>query len=324
MLSSQNRLIVYTFRSVTLAFLAHGNPSNRTNLSFAHDSCRDLSASNLGSVAAQSACRPYSRGKDYFVLTYVLGSKGRKLPIFTTPPGVIRFDSSMKPAVTRHDLAKIPGAFMLQDVLTAEECDQIIAASAAMGYTRDGPASMLGQDVRKNQNCVWIADADMANTLFQRSLPHLPKDVDGGAPAGLNARWRLYKYNTSDVFKVHQDSSCPGIGIANGRLVQDMYGDRWSQLTFLVYLNDDFGGGATRFFLGKSRDEVQEVPAKRGAVLCFYHGKNSLSPWHEGALVTQGTKYVIRSDVLYMLPKHRKGVQHSWQQSFQKGEVEAL
>ena len=33
--------------------------------------------------------------------------------------------------------------------------------------------------------------------------------------------------------------------------MRDIYGDRWSQLTFIVYLNDNFTGGPTRFFLSK-------------------------------------------------------------------------
>jgi len=31
-------------------------------------------------------------------------------------------------------------------------------------------------------------------------------------------------------------------------MVHDAFGDRWSRLTFLMYLNDDFEGGATTFF----------------------------------------------------------------------------
>ena len=30
-------------------------------------------------------------------------------------------------------------------------------------------------------------------------------------------------------------------------MVRDAYGDRWSQLTFLIYLDDDYEGGETSF-----------------------------------------------------------------------------
>ena len=42
------------------------------------------------------------------------------------------------------------------------------------------------------------------------------------------------------------------------------------------------------------------VPAKAGAALVFPHGADPRSPLHEGALVSAGTKYIIRTDVLYM------------------------
>lgn len=41
----------------------------------------------------------------------------------------------------------------------------------------------------------------------------------------------------------------------------------------------------------------------RGSILCFPHGDAMGSLAHEGTSVTQGVKYVIRTDVLYMLPK---------------------
>ena len=41
---------------------------------------------------------------------------------------------------------------------------------------------------------------------------------------------------------------------------------------------------------------------KTGSVLCFPHGDTAGSLVHEGSAVTAGTKYIIRSDVLYMKP----------------------
>merc|ERR1719446_1789893 len=121
----------------------------------------------------------------------------------------------------------------------------------------------------------------MTSIPFERCRPHLPKAVAGGAPVGLNARWRLYKYNESDIFKPHTDGSWPGSGIhpKTGQLVQDMYGDRWSKLTWVLYLNDDFDGGATRFFQRINGNVMAfDVPATRGAALCFFHGEHQHSP----------------------------------------------
>ena len=74
-------------------------------------------------------------------------------------------------------------------------------------------------------------------------MPH------GGRPVGLNQRWRLYKYGPDDIFRLHTDGSWPGSKAdpTSGSVVRDAYGDRWSQLTFLIYLDDDYEGGETSF-----------------------------------------------------------------------------
>lgn len=191
---------------------------------------------------------------------------------------------------------------MLHNVLSPLECAEIIATSEAMGYTEDAPVS-LGRNIRRNENCVWIADDETNDELFQRCAPLLPEGALGGQANGLNARWRLYKYGPQDIFRVHTDGSWPGskVDVSSGRLVGDAYGDRWSQLTWVLYLNDNFEGGQTSFFKRKGYqvEHVGDVPAKQGSVLCFWHGEHPLSPLHEGALVTRGTKYIVRSDVLY-------------------------
>ena len=41
--------------------------------------------------------------------------------------------------------------------------------------------------------------------------------------------------------------------MVDGKLAYDVYGDRWSRFTFLIYLNDDFDGGATTFYTPSER-----------------------------------------------------------------------
>ncbi len=50
-------------------------------------------------------------------------------------------------------------------------------------------------------------------------------------------------------------SCCGGApsGVVDGKLAYDVYGDRWSRFTFLIYLNDDFDGGATTFYTPSER-----------------------------------------------------------------------
>ncbi|GEL72019.1 2OG-Fe(II) oxygenase [Myxococcus virescens] len=68
--------------------------------------------------------------------------------------------------------------------------------------------------------------------------------------------------------------------------------DERSLLTFMVYLNECPGGGATNFLsLGHS------VTPRTGSALLFNHRL-----LHEGATVTQGRKYALRTDLMYRRP----------------------
>lgn len=56
-----------------------------------------------------------------------------------------------------------------------------------MGYTEDAPVS-LGRQIRRNENCVWVADPEMNEIAFERCRFFLPNGTDRGPPVGLNAR----------------------------------------------------------------------------------------------------------------------------------------
>lgn len=72
--------------------------------------------------------------------------------------------------------------------------------------------------------------------------------------------------------------------------------------TIQLYLNDsaandpqsDLVGGATAF-LSRKGDARIDVNPKAGSVLIFQHR----GLFHEGARVDKGTKYTMRTDILY-------------------------
>ncbi|PVG03079.1 hypothetical protein CPB86DRAFT_859716 [Serendipita vermifera] len=82
----------------------------------------------------------------------------------------------------------------------------------------------------------------------------------------------------------------------------------WSEWTILIYLTgqeDGVVGGETAFYVeegtGKSRRQREVVPSlTRGSLLLHRHGKECLL--HEGRLVARGTKYVLRSDLMFARP----------------------
>ena len=187
----------------------------------------------------------------------------RDLPIWESTPGVVRFDADGWGPVQRDDVPDVPGAFVLSNILTSSECEQLLGLSTAMGWTEDAPVS-LGRQIRQNENCVWIADDSLWEPIWARLAPHMPVDPERGAPVGLNQRWRLYRYDgaNEDVFRMHTDGDWPGSAVVDGKLVRDAFGDRWSQLTLLLYLDDDYDGGETTSSSAR-RGRAQRRPAQR-------------------------------------------------------------
>ncbi len=175
---------------------------------------------------------------------------------------------------------KPKGIFTVDGFLSGEECDGYIRFSEELGYgdapitTRMGP--MMRKDVRNNDR-VMVDDLNMAQKLFERTEPCLP-DL-GAQPVGLNERFRFYRYGPGMRFRWHYD----------GYFARD--NDEQSVLTMMIYLNDDFSGGATAF---ETDHEPIYIQPKKGTALFFIH-----QVLHEGSEVHSGQKYVIRTDVMY-------------------------
>lgn len=168
--------------------------------------------------------------------------------------------------------------FEVLDFLTPAECDELIARSEQLGYTEagvnTGSSAQLIKGIRNNYRLEY-PDANLAKLWWQRTQGLLPAELDGAPAVGLFDHFRFYRYDVGERFNKHKDGRI--------RLTAEI-ASRW---TFLLYLNDDFEGGETEF------EDLTVLP-RRGAALCFRHELR-----HKGCPVTQGRKYVLRTDVLY-------------------------
>ncbi|KAF2741652.1 hypothetical protein M011DRAFT_414107, partial [Sporormia fimetaria CBS 119925] len=127
--------------------------------------------------------------------------------------------------------------------------------------------------------------------------------------------FRVYRYVPGAEYRCHIDGAWPPSGITpEGKYVYDASGPgvdaglesatgkQSSLFTFLIYLNDDFEGGETTFFLPSVKEGVLNAyPVKpvMGGVALFPHGDSRGALLHEGTGVRKGAKYVIRTDVEY-------------------------
>jgi len=237
-------------------------------------------------------------GSEFYVIAREPGHMAPDLPTWASvEPGSIRFDENPEQPVTRRELADVPGGFQLLDVLSAQECDQFVAISETLGYHDDAPVS-LPRSVRHNNNVNWIVDESVDGIIWDRCKDMFEaSSMNGQLPLGLNARFRFYRYGVGDFFNPHTDGAWPGSRVIDGRLAADAYGDRISQMTFLIFLSDGYEGGRTVFQTGS--ETVAAVQTPKGAVLVFPHGMHPQHCVHAGEEITKGQKYVIRTDVLY-------------------------
>ncbi|MCY1033434.1 2OG-Fe(II) oxygenase [Corallococcus sp. BB11-1] len=169
----------------------------------------------------------------------------------------------------------------VERLLSAEECRVLIERIEGVGPTAAPITTSSGfvmrPDIRNNTRAMFD-DVALAATLFERIAPHIPRRLEREWEAcGTNERLRCYRYDVGQYFAPHYD----------GAFVR--HRDERSLLTFMVYLNDGMHGGATNFFsLGHS------VTPSMGTALLFNHHL-----LHEGAEVTEGRKYALRTDLMY-------------------------
>ena len=213
----------------------------------------------------------------------------------------------------KYPVPSVPGAFVMTDILSPLECRYIIDTAEAIGFRADHP---ITEDKSTGiDSCEWLASPGMVDSIFQRAKGLLPENmaeilnkkggVSGGAGkvCGINPRFRLFRYSSDSVYRAHVDGSwtCGGLEPNTGLYNNDLYRDRRSRLTFLMYLNDGFDGGHTTFYVpsGDSNLKSYKVEPQMGGVLCFPQG-NVASLIHEGSRVLEGgTKYVVRTDVMF-------------------------
>jgi hypothetical protein len=130
-----------------------------------------------------------------------------------------------------------------------------------------------------------IDDADRAQDLYCRLSGCLSQRFKKKwEPVGLNERLRLYRYDVGQQFDWHSDG-----------FFERSTGER-SFFTFMVFLNEDFEGGATSFRdgYGIAIGGALQITPKKGMALLFHHPIP-----HRGDPVASGRKYVLRTDVMY-------------------------
>ncbi|KAI0012623.1 hypothetical protein F4779DRAFT_15891 [Xylariaceae sp. FL0662B] len=138
---------------------------------------------------------------------------------------------------------------------------------------------------------------DRLSSFSESQLLRLRRDQEPGSVWDfhkVNKRMRFLKYGKGQFFRPHCDA--PYGETSDGQAVLTHY-------TLHLYLNDskqevgdgaDLVGGATSFLSSDEKRKLDVFP-KAGRVLIFQHKRL----YHSGDDVKEGTKYTMRTDIMY-------------------------
>ena len=178
-------------------------------------------------------------------------------------------------------------AIYIPNLLEEARCQELIERTEQVGYavammSLAGGGQVHRPDIRDNERVI-LWDDGIADRLWQRLQEHVPGSVDGTAAVGLSEKLRFYKYTPGQSFAKHVDDPT----VLDGQQ---------SRFSVLVYLNEGFAGGHTRLCVFDDRfvERAIDVQPSTGAAFVFDH-----KLLHAGMPVTDGVKYVLRTDVLY-------------------------
>ncbi|PKV50053.1 2-oxoglutarate-Fe(II)-dependent oxygenase superfamily protein [Aquimarina sp. MAR_2010_214] len=174
-----------------------------------------------------------------------------------------------------------PEIFLIENFLSKEGCDQFIEKGEQISFEEakvniDGKQIMV-KGIRNNQR-ILFKDEILGEKIWSEIEPFVVETFGNYRAIGLNEMFRIYKYGEGQRFKMHRDGS------------YERNENECSFFSFLIYLNDDFEGGETYF------EEGITVNPKLGDALVFHHPLR-----HEGKPIISGTKYVLRTDIMYRL-----------------------
>jgi len=125
-----------------------------------------------------------------------------------------------------------------------------------------------------------VDDINFAKILYKRIAHIIPNNYKDMTFCEINPRFRFLKYTDGDHFAKHTDEH-----YKNDK-------NEISLITVLIYLNDDYEGGNTKFLFDND-NEISIIP--KIGLICLMD-QNIL---HEVPKLINGFKYVIRTELMY-------------------------
>jgi len=228
------------------------------------------------------------------------------------------FDQTLM-KVIRPNVGTRKTLYYVEGVLTERECDRLIELTEPHYKSLIDDYSISEREGDR----VFTMDEGFAATLFDRLKDAIQDDDKAIRPNGfgVTGSWALLRMNNCFRYLRYV---APSIGFRPHRDATYIENEITRSIcSILVYLNDGFEGGDTVFYKTNTKREKHQIVAeemaggfvelfryrpKKGSVLIFNH--NMI---HMGEHIMNGTKYVIRSDIVYHCTRDA-GYNYSWLQ----------
>ena len=250
-----------------------------------------------------------------------------------------RIHTQMMTSVPQQQQYLSPYTFYLENLLSPAEAKLLVHTAEAVGMIPDNPLTSTEGDSILSHHFVWMdhfhLPGSFIRTVFERCRRFLPAEIHGARLHSLNGRLRFYRYTPGGIYRPHVDGAWPLSGVVprkdrtqqqpphkqqqcgvqhphhhGGFPSTDEYeyaydvsdGRVSSKLTCLIYLNEGFEGGETTYFTPAYEDGwlwCTRVVPRIGGCMIFPHADTAGALVHEGSSVRAGTKYIIRTEVLY-------------------------
>ena len=176
---------------------------------------------------------------------------------------------------------------IIDNFITEEEANHIIQKATPI-FVESTIVSGTDTSIRKSKTANFTDKDPVIDAVIKRACDYLEVPVSNAEPM------QVVKYGSDGFYKEHYDS-CPNENEHCRRFVIDG-GGKQRFATFVIYLNDQFTGGSTKFVNLKK----EYKPEKFGALM-FYSleakpdgtwGKTHPLSMHAGTQLTGGEKYI--------------------------------
>jgi len=229
----------------------------------------------------------------------------------------------------KEDIEGVEGAFVVRNILTREECDQIITSMQEdEGEKTVEPVLFRAwsenpqEEYKKLGVRIIRKSKELSSAFFERLRHFVPEELtienkgekETWKLEGLDDRVRFVRYESGQSFPPHMDGAF--------RVTNTMQ----THLSALIYLDksgsgktSDFKGGELVFLKKKDKNgkeklkKIYTLLPEPGLLVVFPH-----KTFHEGKTLKSGQKYVIRDDVMYTLV-NKEGTEEEREQSSGEG-----